>query len=338
VNILADTSLPSLDALFGEPFKLTRYHNQQTLCDALPGQDILLCRSTLKITPELLQNTQLSCVATASSGIDHVNTSDLKAKKINLFDAKGCNADAVADYVLATLAYLKTHNKLSGKRVGVMGAGEVGSRVIKRLKPLDFEVFAYDPLKPNFKSCSFDTFQACDILCLHANLHHTQPYPTKNSLDAHCLNQLKPNTIIINAARGGILDEQALLNTRQNIIYCTDVYQNEPEINPDVIQYATLCTPHIAGHSIEAKYNAVLHLSQKLHAHFNLEAPSAYQNTTPMQPSIHKTWDALALSLYNPVLETQQLKNTTHAKTTFLNLRRAHQHRHNFNWDTHPMI
>jgi erythronate-4-phosphate dehydrogenase len=338
LKILADASLPHLDDLFGEPFQLTRYSTPKMREDALPNQDILLCRSTLKVTPELLKNTHLSCVATASSGIDHIDTSYLDAKNIALFDAKGCNAEAVADYMLATFAYLHMHHSnLSGKCVGVMGAGEVGMRVIKRLEALNFKVLAYDPLKPNFKSCRFEAFQACDILCIHANLHNTAPHPTKNSLDANFLNQLKPNTMIINAARGGILNEQALLDSKKNIIYCTDVYQNEPEINPSVIQYATLCTPHIAGHSIEAKSNAVLHLSQKLHTHFNLAPPESYQNTRPIPSNSQQTWDALALSLYNPIIETEQLKKAVLHSTAFLDLRRAHQYRHDFNWNAYKL-
>ncbi len=341
LKILADASLPHLDILFNAPFELTRYTSAKTLHNKLRDQDILLCRSTLKITPELLNNTKISCVATASSGIDHIHASYLAAKKISLFDAKGCNADAVADYVLATLAYLNMHHSnLSGKQVGVMGAGEVGMRVIKRLRALNFEVSAYDPLKPNFISSSMEALKACNILCIHANLHDTQPYPTKHFIDANFLAQLKPNTIIINAARGGILDEQALLASKKNMIYCTDVYQNEPEINPRIIQYATLCTPHIAGHSIEAKSNAVLNLSQKLHAHFNLtlKLPKLFKTKNPMPSNTSKPWDDLALSLYNPIKETEQLKKTNMHTSTFLNLRSAHRYRHDFNWNEYTII
>ncbi|MDX2346584.1 MAG: 4-phosphoerythronate dehydrogenase, partial [Legionella sp.] len=337
MKILADASLPHLNDLFSVPFRLTRYANQETLENALPSHDILLCRSTLKITSNLLKNSHIQCVATASSGIDHIDSNYLNTQNIKLFDAKGCNASAVADYVLASLAYLKALDPADKPRgvgvlskprgvgsVGVIGAGEVGSRVIKRLNALGFDVLAYDPFKPNFKSCSFQALKNCDILCIHANLHDIQPYPTKNSLDAKFLNQLKPNTIIINAARGGIVDEKALLNNNKNIIYCTDVYQNEPEINPYIIQYATLCTPHIAGHSIEAKYNAVLHLSQKLHQYFGFKVPTPKQNKSLKHANTHQTWEALALSLYSPILETQQLKQATHTKTAFLALRRAH--------------
>ncbi|MCH9755952.1 MAG: 4-phosphoerythronate dehydrogenase [Gammaproteobacteria bacterium] len=341
MKILADASLPHLKALFKAPFKLTTYQNEQVLHENLPHQDILLCRSTLKVTPELLQNTKLTCVATASSGIDHINTNYLKSQNIHCFDAKGSNAEAVADYVLATLSYLKTQNKIPGLRAGVMGAGEVGSRVIKRLKTLGFEVFAYDPLKPDFESCHFEALTRCDIICIHANLHDTKPHPTKNALSAPFFEKLKPNTVIINAARGGIVNEQALLNTQKNIVYCADVYQNEPYINPDIVSYATLCTPHIAGHSIEAKQDAVIYISHALHTHFGLNPvtfdlnPVIASDNTVIASEARQSKNASTISLtpsiltlYNPLLETQKLKQAGDKTSTFLTLRRQHQHRH----------
>lgn len=334
MNILADASLPHLNTHFQAPFHLTTYNNQDELLHALPHHDVLLCRSTLHVTPELLVNSKLTCVATASSGVDHIDSHYLKTQNISLFDAKGCNAEAVSDYVLSTLAYLDIHQKLAGRRVGIMGAGKVGSRVAGCLRALGFKVFLYDPPKekitPDFTSCSLSDFSSCDILCIHANLHNTQPYPTQKFLNANFLKSLKPNTMIINAARGGILEEQALLNLKKNIIYCTDVYEEEPKINYKIINHATLCTPHIAGHSIEAKYNAILYISQALHKHFKLVPPA-----TPTYPKIafnssDNSWQARARSLYNPIDETLILKQAEDKQATFLKLRCAHQHRHNF--------
>ena len=334
MNILADASLPHLDTLFQAPCQLTSYKNTKELHDALPHHDVLLCRSTLHVTPNLLANSKLRCVATASSGVDHIDLNYLKTQNISLFDAKGCNAEAVSDYVLSTLAYLDTYHKLPGRRIGIMGVGEVGSRVRACLHALGFEVVVYDPPKEqigsDFKSCKLEAFLNCDVLCIHANLHNTQPYPTQNFLDINILKSLKPNTVIINAARGGILHEQALLGLKQSLIYCTDVYQEEPNINPDIINYATLCTPHIAGHSIEAKSNAVLHISQALHRHFELEPPTALTYPKLALNSSYDSWQARALALYNPIHETMGLKQAQDKHATFLTLRRAHQHRHNF--------
>lgn len=335
MNILADASLPHLDTLFQAPCHLTTYKNKNELIHALPHHEVLLCRSTLHVTAELLSNSKLTCIATASSGVDHIDIDYLKAQNISLFDAKGCNAEAVSDYVLSTLAYLDTYKKLTGMRVGIMGAGKVGSRVSTCLQALGFEVLLYDPPKEsttsNFTSCSLDVFSSCDVLCIHANLHNTQPYPSKNFLDANLLKSLKPSTVIINAARGGILDEQALLNLKHAAItYCTDVYQAEPKINSEMIDYATLCTPHIAGHSIEAKSDAVLYISQALHKYFNLEPPAALTYPKIALNSPDNSWQARALARYNPIHETLGLKQADDKQAAFLRLRRAHQKRHNF--------
>jgi erythronate-4-phosphate dehydrogenase len=336
LKILADASLPNLDVLFQAPFTLTRYGNHRMLQNALPHHDILLCRSTLHVTPKLLENTQLTCIATASSGTDHIDATYLKTHDIALFDAKGCNAEAVTDYVRSTLAYLKQQNKLPSLQAGVMGVGKVGSRVAKQLKQLGFSVVLYDPPKAardsNFTSSSFEAFMQCDVLCIHANLHQDAPYPTRHALDTSFFENIKPNAVIINAARGGIVDEQALLNTTMPFIYCTDVYQNEPNINPELIAHATLCTPHIAGHSIEAKEDAVFYVSQAIHQHFNLTPP-----TPPTRHMVPKPISASsttgyehALELYNPELETNALKQAQDKHEAFLTLRKAHQQRHNF--------
>ena len=335
VKILADASLPNLNLLFQAPFKLTRYNNQAMLKKALPHHDILLCRSTLRVTPQLLENTQLSCIATASSGIDHIDSAYLKAHGIALFDAKGCNAEAVKDYIRSTLACLKQHNKIPGMQAGVMGVGEVGTRVAQQLEQLGFNVVLYDPPKAavnsNFTSSSFEAFMQCDVLCIHANLHKDAPYPTRHALDTTFFNHLKPNTVMINAARGGIVDEQALLNTNTPLIYCTDVYQNEPHINPAIINYATLCTPHIAGHSIEAKEDAVQHVSQAIHRHVNVTPKTSPARAIPTFSTLsNATWYEHALALYNPADETHALKQARDKREAFLNLRKSHQHRHNF--------
>lgn len=331
MKILADASLPYLERLFSKPFELYYYHDEVSLRDALPHYDILLCRSTLKVNAALLQNSKIQCVATASSGIDHIDIGYLSEQNIQWFDAKGANAESVADYILATMAYLSIHHQPIGRRVGVMGAGEVGMRVIARLRSLGLDVFVYDPLKTHLTTCSFETFKQCDILCIHANLHDIPPHATRLALNADFFESIKPHTVIINAARGGIIDEQALLCTHKNILYCTDVYQNEPNIDSNIVQYATLCTPHIAGHSVEAKANTVYELSLKLHAYYDLKPPNRPKISLDPVTITTTTWETQVLSLYNPYHETRALKNAAHKKNTFMALRAAHCFRHQFN-------
>lgn len=336
MKILADATLPNLSILFREPLILATYKNQKELHDLLPESEVLLCRSTLKITKELLADSKIKCVASASSGIDHIDSKYLKNAGIKLFDAKGSNARSVADYVIATVAYLSKYNLIKGNKAGVIGIGEVGKLVVERLEAAGFEVICFDPLKEklnsNYSYRSLDELTKCDLISVHANLHNIKPHASLNLISSNFINALKPNTVIINAARGGIINEQALLNNLNPLTYCTDVYTNEPNINKDLIDKATICTPHIAGHSIEAKDGAVLNLSQQLHQYYGLSIPLFNQNFNTQPQLQDKAWQDLILDLYNPIKDTKILKTTSTIAESFLIQRKSHTNRHDFSF------
>ncbi|ARB91945.1 4-phosphoerythronate dehydrogenase [Legionella longbeachae] len=337
MNILADATLPGLEQAFPKPFNLIRYNHANELAHLLVGQDVLLCRSTLKVNRALLENHSIRYVATASSGTDHLDHAWLNSKQIQIIDAKGSNARAVADYVVACLAFLEQHHFIQGYNAGVIGLGKVGTQVSTRLQAAGFQVLHYDPLKAMretniFQSCSLEDLYQTDLICIHAELHDNQPFPSRQLINQNFLNKLKPGAIIINAARGGIVDENALLNDPKALIYCTDVYLNEPTIDNRIIEKAVLCTPHIAGHSIEAKYAAVAMVSASLHQIAKLPIPQFF--TPQMIKTIHvkknKLWYESVLSLYNPIEETLNLKKAADIKSAFIELRKHHQNRHDF--------
>lgn len=341
MKLLADATLPNLNQLFVAPFKLTLYNTPSELQNYLPTHDILLCRSTLKVTAALLADSNIKCVATASSGIDHIDSAYLKEQGITLLDAKGCNAVAVADYVLTVLAFLYQQDLLIGNKAGIIGVGEVGSRVKAQLQAIGLDVVCYDPIREKLDKhdsyCSFAELATCDLLCIHANLHHSSFHPSANLLTADFFAQLQPGTTIINAARGGIIDETALLKTGKKMTYCTDVYQNEPAINASIVDFSTLCTPHIAGHSIEAKTGAILKICQQLCNHYGLTVPISLSATPSRTPTLlpksemcNFNWQKYALSLYNPLVDTLMLKIAKDKSHAFLTQRHAHQHRHDF--------
>ncbi|OGV51381.1 MAG: erythronate-4-phosphate dehydrogenase [Legionellales bacterium RIFCSPHIGHO2_12_FULL_42_9] len=338
--LLADASLPGLTEAFPSPFKLTLYHTPAEIPSLLTGQDILLCRSTLAANRALIGDHSLKIVATASSGTDHIDSAFLAERGISLLDAKGSNAVSVADYVLSCLAYLKTSLGFHGRKAGIIGAGAVGEEVATRLQAIGFNVINYDPLKalnkPNFKSATLSHLFDCELICVHANHHNKPPYPSINLLDEAFFKQLRPGTVILNAARGGIVNEDALLNVGKSLIYCTDVYLNEPFIDSRIVQLATLCTPHIAGHSIEAKQRAVTLISEKLHAYYHVPCPIFLQEREQQKPELAITpltsWECVVLSLYNPADETKKLKNAAVRAfdLTFQRMREAHHYRHEF--------
>jgi erythronate-4-phosphate dehydrogenase len=336
MNLLADHSLPNLEVAFPSPFHLTRYENEKEIPHLLHDQDALLCRSTLKVNAALLGSHALRYVATASSGTDHIDAPFLKSRGIQMIDAKGSNAQAVADYVLACLAYLQKIKEFKGQRAGIIGLGAVGSEVAERLHALHFEVLYYDPLLQKTPSrwtqASLPEVMGCDLICVHANLHEEPPHPSRNLLSTAELALLKPNSALINAARGGIICEEALLALAVPIWYCTDVFVHEPSINARVLDFATLCTPHIAGHSLEAKVAAIHQISQQLHRCLGLPVPSFQQPPLLPIPAMTNSlsWADRILSFYHPLFETQVLKDAKDIKKTFIELRKAHCIRHDF--------
>ncbi|STY28721.1 erythronate-4-phosphate dehydrogenase [Legionella wadsworthii] len=337
MNILADASLPGLEKAFPLPFHLTKYNNPEEITDLLPGQDILFCRANLKVNKSLLKNHCLRYVATASSGTDHLDHRWLKSQNIQIIDAKGANARAVADYVVSCVAYLTQAQLYQGNKIGIIGLGHVGSHVAYRLHAVGFDIFKFDPLKEkkdtnHFRSCSLEELYQADLLCVHAELHDQPPYPSMNLIDKNFLNRLKPGCVLINAARGGIVNEKDLLQSPKPFIYCTDVYLNEPDIDAHIIDKAILCTPHIAGHSIEAKYTAVAMVSTMLHQLTGLSLPQFFK--PKINQVIHfehdEAWIESVLKIYNPLDETLCLKQATQKKNAFLELRKNHRNRHDF--------
>jgi len=336
MKIIADSTLPHLDLLFAESFDLTRYQDEKTLKYHLSDHDILLCRSTLQVNAQLLKNSSIQCVATASSGVDHVDSNYLSKQHISLLNAKGCNARAVTNYIASTLSWLLIQHKLKGNKAGIIGLGEVGTRVSEQLKQFNFTTLHYDPLKAvrdtQFKTCCFEELLTCDLICIHANLHDDTLFPSRHLINAQFLKALKPHTVIINAARGGIVNEQDLLRTSQQLIYCTDVYEHEPIINPQIVDFSTLCTPHIAGHSIEAKSNAMITLANALHQKYNTMPTNTLELIQPAKIPLksHESQEAYYVRLYNPVIESNAFKKAINKQEAFLTLRKAHQFRHDF--------
>lgn len=310
--LLADASLPELSTAFPPPFQLTCYQSLDELKHALPHHKLLLCRSTLKVNHALLNHAKLDYVLTASSGRDHLDEAYLSTQQTKIIDAKGSNAWAVVDYVLACLSYIEDIKGIHPKTVGIIGYGEVGSRLYRTLDARGYTLMTYDPLHPGPNHTELMQLAECDLICVHANLHHTSPYPSFHLLSDDFLKKRPPQSIIINASRGDIIDEQSLI-THHRGLYCTDVYTNEPSINKEIVKHATLCTPHIAGHTIEAKIQAIRQLSKTLHEQLHLPPPPF-----PAFPS--KSHD----TTYDPIQETQALKASIDLEATFLTLRKAH--------------
>lgn len=326
IKLLADATLHNVALAFPAPFSLSFYDNNTPLQEQLQSNDILVCRSTLKVDEGLLKGSSIKLIASASSGVDHIDKTYLKTQNIPLFDAKGANADAVADYILANIAYLQLTHNIQGKKVGIIGMGAIGSLIANRLQLLGFDITPFDPWLDAYHKNPFESLYACDYISLHANVHEMQPYPSKKLLNKAFFKKLSPQTVIINAARGALIDEEALLEAEQPFIYCTDVYNHEPQINPKMVARATIATTHIAGHSIEAKQRAIFYLSQQIHKAYGLKEPSfpSLNQGSPTYSVNQNNWQKKILQHYNPSIETKYLKAALNKQDAFMQLRKAH--------------
>lgn len=226
--------------------------------EAVRDADVLVVRTRTQVNEALLHGSKVRLVCTATIGFDHIDTAYCDAQGIAWISCPGCNAQAVCDYIEEVLT---THYSLLpigqgsgvGLCIGIVGVGHVGSLVAQMAERLGMTVLLNDP--PKGIGVSLETIaRECDVITFHTPLTHTGDYPTYHLYDASFLAQCKPNALIINAARGGVVDEQALLASGRE--YVLDTWEGEPHIDLDVLRQARLVSMHIAGYSMMGKRNA----------------------------------------------------------------------------------
>ena len=263
--ILASEAFSSLGNVFLLPGR--KITNKEVI-DA----DILLVRSVTKVDKNLLNNSKVKFVGTATIGRDHIDQEYLTSQGIFFIDAAGCNADAVAEYVFTSLFEIASEKQfiLSEKSIGIIGVGNIGGRVSKLASSLGMKILKNDPpLKRLTKREDYievDEILECDIITLHVPLNMDGNDKTFHLFDHQKLEKLKEDTILINASRGAVINNKALLEikNKNNLYTVLDVWENEPNINNDLLQKTNIATPHIAGYSYEGKVNGTVMLYHAL--------------------------------------------------------------------------
>lgn len=245
--------------------------------DDLQDTDILVVRSVTKVNARLLADTPVRFVASATIGFDHVDLNYLREQGIGFARAPGCNAVSAAEYVLAALCRwsLLRGKPLQGRSIGIIGHGNVGSRVRKLCERMGMCCVINDPpLQEQGMEAlhSLEAALACDVVSLHVPLTRGGRHPTFHLLDAARIAALPTNCLLLNTARGGVVDETALLarlQTHADLDVVVDTWENEPGINLALLQHTLLGTPHIAGYSLDGKargtemvYRACCHFLQ----------------------------------------------------------------------------
>jgi len=271
--IVADENIPLLDAFFAGFGEIRRYPGRSIVAQCVKDADVLLVRSVTRVDRQLLQGSKVQFVGTCTIGTDHLDLDYFAQAGIHWSSAPGCNARGVVDYVLGsllTLAELDGEN-LAERVYGVVGAGQVGERLVRVLHGLGWKVLVCDPPRQAAEGGDFVDLQTlleqCDVISLHTPLQRDAEHSTWHLLGREQLAQLRPGAWLINASRGPVVDNQALrdlLLERDDVHAVLDVWEREPEVDLDLADLCTLATPHIAGYSLDGKQRGTAQIYQAL--------------------------------------------------------------------------
>jgi erythronate-4-phosphate dehydrogenase len=275
LTILADENIALVDEAFA-PLGTLRTVPGRSITPAMVADvDVLLVRSITRVDAALLARSRCQFVGTATSGTDHIDLAWLEEQGITFADAHGCNAEGVVDYVLTALAFLAARDGTDWTRrsIGIVGCGAVGSRLAKRALALGMQVRIHDPFldgSHTLAACfsSLEDVLQQEIVSLHIPLTHTGPWPTFHLLNSARLALLRSDGILINAARGAVLDTQALLSRMTKtpaLQVVLDAWEAEPAVNIELLARVQAGTPHIAGYSRLGKLRGTQLLLDALH-------------------------------------------------------------------------
>lgn len=262
MHILADENIPLVDEFFAGFGEIRRMPGRSINRAALENVDVLLVRSVTRVDREMLEGSAVQFVGTCTIGTDHLDLDYFEQAGIEWASAPGCNARGVVDYVLGSLLVLSEvrGEALARRRFGVVGAGEVGGRLLEVLRGLGWDVRVCDPPRQVREAGDFvsldEILAECDVISLHTPLTLGGDWPTFHLFDQARLSRLRPGTWLINASRGAVVDNAALrdlLLQRPDLEAVLDVWEGEPQVDVALAGLCRIATPHIAGYSLDGK-------------------------------------------------------------------------------------
>lgn len=281
--------------------------------------DALIVRTRTRCNRELLEGSRVKFIATATIGYDHIDTDYCREAGITWVNAPGCNADSVAQYIQSALLIVRTlrGRDLSQMTMGIVGAGNVGKRVAVVAQNLGMRVLLNDlPREEVEGAAAFTSLETlakeCDVITFHVPLYKEGKYKTYHLADEAFFRSLSRCPVIINTSRGEVVETGALLNALQeeNISEAIiDVWENEPDINLQLLEKVLIGTSHIAGYSADGKANATRMALEALCRFFNKEVDYRIVPPCPVEPVIQaKSREEALLKIYNPLEDSVRLK------------------------------
>jgi erythronate-4-phosphate dehydrogenase len=280
MKIIADANIPFVKDCFSSIGEVKVFPGREITRDVVGDADCLLVRSVTKVDSDLLAGSKVRFVGTATIGFDHIDIGNLSRNNIGFASAPGSNANSAAEYVIAGLLEIgrKYKIKLEGKSIGIVGVGNVGSRVAKKCDALGMKVLLNDPplqrKTGDAKYLPLKELYDCDFITLHTPLTFEGIDKTFHLADEKFFKSLKAGCVFINAARGEVADGGALKASIQSGrlgAAVLDVWENEPNIDCELLRLVDISTPHIAGYSLDGKIAGMIMVYNAACQYFGLE-------------------------------------------------------------------
>jgi erythronate-4-phosphate dehydrogenase len=312
VQIVADENIPLLEQFFSDFGDIRRVQGRSMTADDVKDADILLVRSVTNVNEALIANSPVKFIGTCTIGTDHIDLAYLDSinkqrkdngqQRIDFSSAPGCNAEAVVDYVLSAVSVLidKRDQVFQDISVGIIGIGNVGLRLRRRLEAMGVTVLAVDPFKDAKEVGELTTLDEAlkaDVVSLHIPLTLAEKLPNEDAKHAtyHLMNQqrlqqMKPDACLINSCRGSVLDNAALkthMANNKDFEGIIDVWEGEPNLDLKLMNRCMLATPHIAGYSLDGKMRGTEQIYQACSHTFGLPIRHKLAQLLP-EPSIKK--------------------------------------------------
>jgi erythronate-4-phosphate dehydrogenase len=292
MKIVADENIPFVKECLSSAGDCITIHGRQITPDILKDADALLVRSITKVDKNLLEGANVKFVGTATIGFEHIDVDYLAAKKIGFASAPGSNANSVTEYVVSALLNLAEKHKfdISKKSIGIVGVGNVGGRLEKKAGTLGMKVVLNDPpLKRQTGDEKYRPIEEifdCDIVTLHTPLTKEGINKTYHLADDKFFKSLKKDAIFFNTCRGKVHDTAALKNAITSACVL-DVWENEPNIDIELVKMVDYGTPHIAGYSYDGKIGGMIMIYDAFCKHFGVKPKFSAKYFLP-RPQVEK--------------------------------------------------
>jgi erythronate-4-phosphate dehydrogenase len=296
MKFVIDDRIPFIRGVFEPHAEVIYLPGGEIKREHLLNADGLLVRTRTRCDKKLLEGTRVKFIGTATIGFDHIDTEWCESNGITWTNAPGCNSGSVAQYITAVLLEIAERRgfDLKDKTLGIIGVGHVGKKVERIARLLGMHVLLNDPPRERAEGTAnftglHELLQTSDIVTIHVPLNREGVDKTYHLVDKKFLENLKPGAALINSSRGEVIDEAQVVRTVRELkeskklgFLALDVWENEPDINRELLGLADIATPHIAGYSQDGKHNATRMIAESACRYFGLSGTEGSLSITPL--------------------------------------------------------